>query len=100
MKTFLINILTTVIAVVVSVVVLEAGMRLYYYGSLTPFIGAGMSGIAAAVKLEKAGYTRHAGTDNCDPGLCTRFCPVIACGGADSCIHDSGRCKTLKDYQD
>lgn len=39
MKTFFINILTTLISIVVCVVVIEAGMRLYYYGSLTPFIG-------------------------------------------------------------
>ncbi len=39
MKTFLINIVTTVVSVVVCVAVIEAGMRLYYYGSLMPFIG-------------------------------------------------------------
>ncbi len=39
MKTFLINILTSAISVVICVALLEGGMRLYYYGSLTPFIG-------------------------------------------------------------
>ena len=39
MKTFLINIVTTLLSVVVCVAAVEFGLRLYYFGSLTPFIG-------------------------------------------------------------
>ncbi|MEM7424653.1 MAG: hypothetical protein AAF441_01050 [Pseudomonadota bacterium] len=39
MRTFLINIVTTTISVIVCVGIIEAGLRIYYYGSLTPFIG-------------------------------------------------------------
>ena len=39
MKTFLINVVTTVVSVIVCVILIETGLRLYYFGSLTPFIG-------------------------------------------------------------
>ncbi len=39
MRVFLINLLTTAILLVVCVGALEIGLRLYYFGSISPFIG-------------------------------------------------------------
>lgn len=39
MKVFLINLLTMVIATIVCVGVIEIGLRLYYFGHVSPFIG-------------------------------------------------------------